>query len=298
MNRPLYRNFRTQQELDVEYDVEKSVPDFSLYAKTYVDESKLARHRLKCALDIRYGATLDEHLDVFPAAGRDAPVLIFFHGGYWRMLSSKEFSLIGLGPVAAGITVVNVNYALCPKVTIDEVVRQARAAVAWTCRKIAGCGGDPRRIFVSGHSAGAHLAAMTLATDWPGEYGLPADVVKGALCISGLYDLRPLRHSFVQPSLQLTAEQAERNSPFLAPPRSEAPVVVSWGGEEPAEFRRQSSDFLDAWQRAGNRGQPLLQQDGNHFTTPLGLSDPSSPVCAALFQMMGVEPPSRRFGRN
>lgn len=297
MSRPLYRHFRTQQELDAEYDVERSVPDFMAYAKTYIDESKLARHRLNCVLDVRYGATLDEHVDIFPAAGRNAPVLIFIHGGAWRILSSKEFSLVGFGPVSAGITVVNVNYSLCPKVTMDEIVRQARAAVAWTYRKIAGYGGDPRRIFVSGHSAGAHLTAMALAADWPGDYGLPADVIKGALCISGLYDLRPLRYTLFQPSLQLTAEQAERNSPQLLPHRSDAEIIVAWGTEEPGEFRRQSADFLELWQRQGNRGQSLPLIGDNHFTAPLGLTDAATPMCAALFRMMGVERPTRRFSR-
>jgi arylformamidase len=298
MSRALYRNFHTQQELDAEYDVESSVPDFSAYARTYVDESKLARHRLKCTLDVRYGATLDEHLDIFPAAARNAPVLIFIHGGAWRILSSKEFSLIGFGPVAAGITVVNVNYSLCPKVSMDEIVRQARAAVAWTYRNIAGHGGDPQRIFISGHSAGAHLSAMALATDWAGDYGLPADIIKGALCVSGLYDLRPLRYTLFQPSLQLSVEQAERNSPHLHPHPSDADMIVAWGSEEPGEFRRQSADFLEAWQRQGNRGQALVLQGSNHFTAPLGLSDPASPMCALLFRMMRVEAPARRVGRS
>ena len=146
----LYRQFSTQQEIDAEYDVEKSVPDFMVYARHFIEESKLARHRLKCELDVPYGATRDEHLDIFPAANRRAPILIFFHGGYWRMLSSKEFSCVALGPAPAGVTVVNVNYSLCPKVTIDEIVRQARAAVAWTYRHAEDFGGDRERIFVSG----------------------------------------------------------------------------------------------------------------------------------------------------
>jgi arylformamidase len=299
MNRPLYRNFYTQQELDAEYDVERSVPDFMAYAKSYVDESKLARHRLKCVLDVRYGPTIDEHVDIFPASRRDAPVLIFIHGGAWRILSSKEFSMVAMGPVAAGITVVNVNYSLCPKVTMDEIVRQARSAVAWTYRRIASYGGDPQRIFISGHSAGAHLSAMALATDWPGDYGLPADIIKGALCLSGLYDLTPLRYTLFQPALQLSLEQAERNSPLLlAPPRLDASVIVSWGSEEPKEFQRHSADYLDRWQRAGNRGRHLVLQQENHFTVPLGLADASNPLCAALFQLMRVEPPNRRFARS
>jgi arylformamidase len=177
--------------------------------------------------------------------------------------------------------------------------RQARAAVAWTYRKIAGYGGNPQRIYISGHSAGAHLCAMALATDWPADYGLPADIIKGALCLSGLYDLLPLRYTLFQPALQLSVEQAERNSPLLLrPPRTDAPIVVAWGTDEPREFQRQSAEYLEWWQRAGNRGQSLMLQGDNHFTVPQGLAEVSSPLSAALLRLMRLEPPPRRFARS
>jgi len=291
----LYRDFATQEALDLEYDVERQVGDFSAYARHYVDNSKLARHRLKCVLDVPYGATLDERLDIFPAASAPAPVLVFFHGGYWRMLSNKEFSLVALGPVPVGIAVVNVNYSLCPKVTIDEIVRQARAAVAWTWREGARYGIDRDRLYVAGHSAGAHLAAMALKADWSGDYGMPVDAIRGAFCVSGLYDLRPLPYCFVQPSLQLTPDQVFRNSPALDPPRrSSAAMIVSWGGEESAEFRRQSQDLVSLWQRAGNTCEALPQPQANHFTALYGLEDAASPLCAALLRLMGMDVAARR----
>jgi arylformamidase len=293
---PLYRQYRTQQELDAEYDIERSVPDFEAYARHYVDQSKLARHRLDCKLDVRYGPTLEEHLDIFPAV-RQAPILVFFHGGYWRTLSSKEFSCVALGPVAAGIALVNVNYSLCPSVTIDEIVRQARAALAWTWRKAESFGGNREQIYVSGHSAGAHMAAMTLATDWPGDFGLPADLIKGAFCLSGLYDLRPLPFCFVQPSLQLTAGQVLRNSPMLAPPAGcPSQLMVSVGGKEPAEFQRQTHDFLASWQVVGNHGEAVAQPESDHFSILFGLEEPTSILSRALFRLMRIVPPvaSRR----
>lgn len=286
----LYRQFATQAELDEQYDVERSVPDFMAYVRHFVDESKLARHRLRCSLDVAYGPTRDEHLDVFPAAERGAPVLVFFHGGYWRMLSSKEFSCVALGPVAAGIAVVNVNYALCPKVTIDEITRQARAAVAWTYRNAATFGGDPERLYVTGHSAGGHLAAMCVATEWPGEYALPADLIKGAFPISGLFDLRPLRYTMLQPMLQFTGDEIERNSPVLAVRRSGVPMLVSYGGAESAEFARQSRDYLAAWTAAGNPGELWEQPDANHFTAIYGFEDPKSELCRRLLRLMRHSP--------
>ncbi len=284
----LYRQFSTQQEIDAEYDVEKSVPDFMVYARHFLEESKLARHRLKCELDVAYGATRDEHLDIFPAANRRTPVLIFFHGGYWRMLSSKEFSCVALGPVPAGVTVVNVNYSLCPKVTIDEIVRQARASVAWTYRHAEDFGGDRERIYVSGHSAGGQLTAMCLSTDWPGEYGLPDDIIKGALAISGVFDLRPLRYSLMQPLLQFNGDQISRNSPIFSLPKQRAPLLVTYGGAEPSEFARQSRDYFQAWDGQGNPGELWPQPDANHFTAIYGLEDAKSPLCKKLLRLMSV----------
>ena len=141
-----------------------------------------------------------------------------------------------LGPVAGGVHLLNVNYSLAPKVRLDEIVRQIRAAVAWTYHNAPGFGGDRERIYISGHSAGGHLSAMALATDWAGEYGLPAQVLKGGFMISGLYDLRPLRYSFVQPALQLDGDQVSRLSPLFAIPKRDAEAVITVGGAEPGEF--------------------------------------------------------------
>ena len=280
----LYRQFATQAEIDAQYDVEKSVPDFTVYARHYIDESRLARHRLRCTLDVPYGPTRDETLDIFPAAVPGAPVFVFIHGGYWRMLSSKEFSCVALGLHELGITTVVVNYALCPKVTIDEISRQMRAAVAWVLRRIDRHGGDPSRVVLGGHSAGGHLTAMCLQTDWAGDYGLPVDPLAGAVMVSGLFDLRPLRWSNMQPMLQLDDGVIQRNSPLFHVRRSATPALISWGGDEPDEFRRQSDDFLSAWQSAGNRARRWPQEGRNHFDAIYGFEDPKSPLAQWIAQ--------------
>jgi len=287
----LYREFSTQAELDAQYDVERSVPDFTVYARHYTDESKLARHRLRCDLDVPYGPTRAEHLDVFPAGRRDAPILLFLHGGYWRMLSSKEFSCVAMGPVAAGAAVVVVNYALCPEVGIDEIVRQARAAVAWTHRNARSFGGDPQRLFVSGHSAGGQLTAMCLNTDWDRVYGMPGDTVKGGLSISGVFDLQPIRYTLMQPLLQIDDGVVVRNSPQRLPQRrTESPFLFTFGGDEPAEFQRQTMDYLRHWQMSGNQGEYLAQPGRNHFDAIYGFEDSRSALCKALFRMMDLPP--------
>lgn len=282
----LYRDFETQEELDAQYNVGEAVEDYERYAEFYVEESERAREDLACHLDVPFGPTTAEHLDVFPADDPDAPVVLFIHGGYWRSLSSKEFSFVARGPVSAGVTTVVMNYALCPEVTIEEIVRQCRAAVAWLSENAGRYNGDSDRLCVSGHSAGGHLTAMLLATDWAGRYGLPADVITGACSISGLFDLEPFPHTWLQPKLQLTWRDIQRNSPIRRIPEEAPPLVVTYGDEEPAELRRQSEAYLAAWREAGLDGRRLRQPDANHFTAIEGFLDEDSPLCRAVLDLV------------
>ena len=278
----LYREFQSQEEIDQAYNVELSVPDFSIYADLYINESARARAELDCLLDVPFGPTVDEHLDIFPAADPNAPILVFIHGGYWRILSSKEFSLVAHAPVAAGYTVVVTNYALCPKVSISEITRQSRAAVAWLRRTDLQFNGDREQIYVCGHSAGGHQTAMLLSTDWEGEYKLPADIIKGGLSISGLFDLRPLRYSWLQPKLLLNHDIIERESPLFHLPNSAPPLTITVGGKEPAEFQRQSEDYYQAWRNQGLLAHYEPLTDKNHFDALDGFLDPGSKLMAML----------------
>jgi arylformamidase len=247
----LYRDFTTQAAIDAEYNAAQSVPDYAAFGQHYAETSAEARRTLPCTLDIPYGPTLDETLDIFPAERPDAPVFIFLHGGYWRALTSKEFSFVALGLRQLGITTVVVNYSLCPKVSIDEITRQVRAASAWVLKNIAGHGGDPARVSIGGHSAGGHLSAMCVQTDWAGEYGLPRDPFVGGVLVSGIYDLRPIRYSYLQPALQIDEELVQR-SPLFGVRTSATPLLITWGAQETAEFARQSTSYHAAWTGAGN----------------------------------------------
>lgn len=286
----LYRNFETQDEIDAEYDVEQSVPDFMIYARQWIQSSSDAQRQLTNTPDIKYGPTIDEYVDVFPSSKPNSPVLIFIHGGYWRMLTAKEFSFVAVGPQQAGITTVVVNYALCPNVTIDEIVRQIRASIAWTSENIQNYNGDPRRIYVSGHSAGGHLTAMSMLTNWTDTYSLPKDVVKGGVSISGLFDLTPLQYSFMQKELRLDAASIERNSPQFHIDYVPSPLLISYGGDETPEFSRQSEDFLTAWSERGNKSRTLSQPGKNHFTAISGFGDLESSLCQAIFKLMNFTP--------
>ncbi len=287
----LYRNFRTRAEIDAQYDVEASVDDFGAYVDFFLSNSERVRRQLEPLLDIPYGATAAEHIDIYPARAPNAPLHMFIHGGYWHSLSSKEFSFVAEGLVEAGVAVAVLNYDLCPNVTITEIVRQSRAAVKWLHANARRYGCDPDRISVSGHSAGGHLTAMLMAADWAGAYGLPRDVVKGGCAISGLFDLAPFEHSWLQPKLRLNPEEIGRNSPILHIPPAAGPLIVTLGGDETAEFHRQSQDFLAAWTRAGLQGTYLDLPGANHFTVLEGYMDPHSPLCAAILRQIAETRP-------
>ncbi len=287
----LYRDFRTQEELDAHYRLDQvcNVPE---YIELYARESERARADLEHRLDVRYGPTLDEALDLFPAPPRSggrraAPVLVFIHGGYWRRFTAREFSFAARGPVVAGVTTILPTYSLCPKVTVDEIVRQMRSAVAWTWHHAEEIGGDRERIFVAGHSAGGHLTAMCLLTDWEGEYGLPRHVIKGGCAVSGLFDLRPFPYTYLQPALQLDMGQVLRNSPqLLELPASAPPLIVSYGTAETPEFRRQSEDFLARWRDHGLDGRAFPQEGRDHFTAITDLTEPGAPLTAEMLKVI------------
>jgi len=176
-------------------------------------------------------------------------------------------------------------------VDMDELVRQCRASIAWLHNHAASFGGDPRRISVSGHSAGGHLVAMLLATDWL-RFGAPPDVVKAGCAISGLYDLEPIRLCYLNAVLQLTPAAARRNSPIhLAPPR-QAPLVLALGGLEGPEYDRQTAALAAAWQARGVPCDVLRLASHHHFSIVGELGDPKSELSRAIFRQIGSEAPA------
>ena len=285
----LYRDFRTQAEIDLQYDVEKSVSDFGVYVRFFLENSERVRARLDPELAVAYGPTAEEHLDLFRSGTQGGPLHMFIHGGYWHSLTSRDFSFVAEGLVAAGATVAIVNYGHCPKVSVTEITRQNRAAVAWLYRNAASLGCDPDQIYVSGHSAGGHLTAMLMATDWASEYGLPRDVVKGGCAISGLFDLAPFPHSWLAPKLRLTPQEVYSQSPIHHLPDTAGPLLVTLGGNESQEFHRQSREFLSAWQARGLYGRYVDLPGRNHFTVLEEYLDADSTLLMAIRDQMKVD---------
>ena len=280
--RPVYREFATQAQLDAQYNPSIALSDPTAPGRHFVALAQQTRAKLRCTLDVPFGPTLPETLDIFPADVPNAPVFVFIHGGYWRALSSKEFSWVADGLHALGITTVVTNYALCPQVTIDEITRQTRAALAWTLRNIQHYGGDPSRVAIGGHSAGGHLTAMALQTAWEADYGLPQDPFVGAILFSGLYDIEPLRYSYLQPQIQLDDRTIRHQSPAFSVRACATPVWITWGGAETNEFARQSALFDAAWKAQGNASELRAVPGADHFTVIAGLETPQSEVCQWL----------------
>jgi arylformamidase len=261
--------------LDAQYNNRARVAEHAQILARWTESSALARSQLNSKLDLRYGDEAGESLDVFPSGRPNAPVLVFIHGGYWRSLDKSDVSFIAPALVRAGATVVVPNYALCPTVTIETIALQMTRALAWTWRNAAEHGGDPQRIAVAGHSAGGHLAAMMLSCRWK-DVGddLPPRLLSGALSISGLYDLEPVRLTpFLQGDLQLTPQSVKRLSPAFFPrPRGTLYAVV--GLEESDEFLRQNQLIRDQW---GPTSVPVCETvvSRNHFTVLHDLADPA-----------------------
>jgi arylformamidase len=275
--------------LDREYNNSGKVADAAKYFARYPRESARARDTLPARLDLRYGPGPGETLDLFlPAGGGPAPVHVFVHGGYWRSLGKADFSFVARGLQPAGILVAVIDYALIPTVDMDELVRQVRASVAWLHRTAPGFGGDPERITVSGHSAGGHLVAMLMSTDWGRFAGLPPDVVKAGCGISGLYDLEPIRLCYLNETLSLTPEMARRNSPVHLVPAAAGPLLLPVGAREGDEYHRQSEALAAAWRRRGLAAEVVDMAGHDHFSIVAELGSPDTPLSRAILRQIAT----------
>ena len=270
----LVQQYPDQAAVDGAYNPDLAAVDLAASRAHIAAQGEKARATLEHRLNVAYGPTLEETLDIFPAAQPGSPVLVFLHGGYWRANHARHFHGVALGPVAAGFTTVVVNYALCPFVTLDEIVRQTRASLVWIRRHIAQYHGDGERVYVSGHSAGGQLTAMSLLTPWQRDYGLHDHWLAGGLAISGLYELAALRYSYLQPLIQLDDGVIRRQSPLPQVRRCATPVRITWGGAETAEFARQSQAFHAAWQAAGNTAVLAPVPGAHHFSAIHGFETP------------------------
>lgn len=274
---------------DSQYNNRARVPGFADTLARWAQASAAARDGLVHRLDISFGESPAERLDLFPAQQPGSPVLVFMHGGYWRSLDKADHSFIAPAFVQAGAAVVVTNYGLCPAVSIEQIALQTAQALVWTWRNAAEFGGDPSRIVVVGHSAGGHLATMMLSCRWK-ELGddLPQRLVTGAMSLSGVFDLEPLRLApFVQCDLHLTPPSVRRLSPAFFP-RPRGPLYALVGGDESEEFIRQSHLIRDQW---GPSTVPVCETviGANHFNILHDLADPQRRAHRLALRLLGLE---------
>jgi arylformamidase len=272
-----------------EYNNRELVPDHGVYLQRWAADSAKARATMACQLDLRYGDAPGETLDLFPARKGDGSCLLFIHGGYWRALDKKDHSFLAPAWVDAGVSLAVVNYDLCPKVTVEDIVRQMLRASCWLWLHAADYGMDEDRLYVAGHSAGGHLTAMMMAALWPAlDERLPKDLFKGGLAISGLYDLRPLVHvDWLNGDLRLDEAQALKSSPAFLPAATRAPVMTCVGGSESSEFRRQNALLGERWRGAFAGDIPMPGR--HHFSVLDGLAEPSSALFAGARRLMKLD---------
>jgi arylformamidase len=272
--------------LSREYNNRELFPDHARHFARWAETSARARRSMTCYLDRAYGASPGETLDIFPSRQGDGSALMFIHGGYWRSLDKKDFSFLAPAWVDAGVSLVVVNYDLCPKVSIERIVQQMLAASVWLYRHAEQYGMDEDRLYVSGHSAGGHLAAMMLAALWPVMDGsLPKDLYKGAVAVSGVYDLRPLVHvDWLSGDLRLDEQAALKVSPAYLPPATRAPLALAVGGLESSEFKRQNALLAERWRPVLAASATVPGRD--HFTVVDGLGDPADALFAQARRLM------------
>lgn len=282
----------TAAQLSAYYNPLAPIPDLPAYMQeTGALSARAAQACPPVAKDVAYGETELEKLDIYaPANAANAPVLIDIHGGGFTMGSKNGRAIPAPAVTDAGVIWVPIDYGLAPDFKMDQMVGHVRKAVAWIHANIAGYGGDPDRLFVSGNSAGGYMTAATLMPGWHAEHGIPADTIKGAVPMSGLFDLEPIVLSSEGPNqaLEMTMEDAARLSPIRHVPDNGCPIIVTYGAPEVESFIEQSEDFAAAWKKAGLPVETVVVPGAHHQAMARELADPDSALFKAVMKLIGV----------
>jgi arylformamidase len=286
---PVYLDY-DQAALDAAYDQAAYAPNREQLIKRRIRDSELARLRVGEPERLAYGPTEIEQVDIYRAERNPAPVFVFIHGGAWRSGRSKEFATPAEMFLAAGAHYVVPDFACVQDVggSLMVLSDQVRRAIAWIYDNAARLGIDRNQIYIGGQSSGGHLAAVALTTDWPRDFGLPVDIIKGGMCISGMYDLTPVRLSARNSYVAFDDATVAVLSPMRHLDRLHAPVIVAYGTCETPEFRRQNSEFAAGVENAGKKVRLLVGEYYNHFELPETLGNPYGLLGRAALDLMGL----------
>ncbi|MDH4985342.1 alpha/beta hydrolase [Aminobacter anthyllidis] len=273
--------------LDRDYGARASVtPEvFEAAMRDYRSRSEEMRSHAT-HLDVVYDQQSGQTIDIYGTSDEPRPVFVFIHGGYWRMLSKQDSAFMAVMLAKQGIATAVVDYRLAPEVSLDEIVREVRAAIGFLWKNGKDYGIDPDRIHVGGSSAGGHLTGTVLSSGWHEGEGVPEDVIKGALPISGLFHLAPIANSFVQDWIKLDAAAVARLSPAANIARVGCPIVVAYADGEPDGFRRQSTEYDRLWREAGFASELMQIPGRNHFDVLLDLASEDTVLSKALVRLI------------
>lgn len=275
----LYRGF-DKAALDAAYNNTMAVGPGrrDRYIADWAKRTAALVDRTAARTDLRYGAAPRQRIDFFPCGKAGAPTLLFIHGGYWQFSDKENYGFLAAGPLAHTINVALVEYTLAPANRMDGIVQEIRCAIAWLVAHLGELGAATDGIYLAGHSAGGHLTAMTITE--PG--------IKGALPISGLFDLEPIRLGALNDKLGMDTAEAERNSPLLHIPAQAPPMTIAVGGNELPELRRQSADYHAAWIGRGLTGRHLLIAGCDHFSILEEFAAPEGRLTTALVELVAA----------
>lgn len=274
----LYRGMDAQT-LETQYNLRARRPDFDEVVARWLERCAAFRARADADLDLAYGTGERDRLDLFHGTPRGGPLLVYIHGGYWQRGDKGMYSFIAEPFQAEGVAVAVLNYTLTPAVRLGEIAPQIRRAIAWLWHNAARLGFDSDRITVMGHSAGGHLTAMMMATDWTAlDADLPKNLVKAGVPISGIFELEPLVHTSINAGPGMDVAEARRESPLFLPPVTDAPQLVVDGGAETEEFHRQSDAYCEAFRTPARRMERYMVPGADHFDELERLAEPDSEV--------------------
>lgn len=279
---PLYRGMGAAA-LEAEYNLtaRRGIDDFTAVVEDWTARTAAQRERSGARIDLAYGPGERERLDVYPAAKPGGPLLVYLHGGYWQRGDKCMYGFISEAFGRQGVTVAVLNYTLTPAIRLNRMPPQIQRALQWLWTHAAELGCSRERLHLMGHSAGAHLAAMMMASDWPAlDPQLPSDLIRSGIAISGVFDLEPIVHTTLNAGPRMSIEEAKAASPLFLPMMSDAPQLVVTGGGETDEFHRQSDAYAEHLSSTSRPVERYIAPDVDHFDVLNRLAEDDSELFA------------------
>ncbi len=288
---PIVYNGMTASQLTEAYNDYKMIPHFDLLLQENRERAQTVKARLNPIQNVAYGTEIIQKLDIYaPKNAKNMPVLISIHGGGWTMGSKNPWAIPAEILISKGIISVSIDYGLAPQYRMKDIITHVRDAVAWVYKNSARYGGDPNRLYIHGVSAGAHLASTTLMPSWHKDFDVPEDVIKGLVAMSGIYDLCTLVHApqtDSQKALQMTPEEAQRDSPFYHPPQHSIPSIIAYGEKEPVIlYHLEANHYAQELLKVGCHVSLIEVPDANHFDMINALTNTEGKVFKAVMRML------------